>query len=312
MGLSKAVAGIALTLALAATTGISTQQIRTAAPSAVDGTLSTSQGTSLAVARADHQHGPSKTLLPDTTATRDLGSSAAAWRTLYAPLIRTTTSAATATSAVPAFSIEPTATLDANDLVLGVSGISGAAPVFSVDKEGDVTATTVHALGGSSSFTSADIDSWNISSGALSGGGSGLTFDDNTGDISNVNTLTGSSVNVGNVNSSNEIVGTLATVNSLKIGAGTIILHHYSGTASLDYDLSAAGITCQDLTIAVPTGVTGDVIAVGIPNALASTAGVVFSYWESGANVVTVRACDVTSSNPNPAAATVRADVWQH
>jgi hypothetical protein len=81
----------------------------------------------------------------------------------------------------------------------------------------------------------------------------------------------------------------------------------------LDYDLSAAGITCQDIDITGFSSITnGDTVAVGIPVALASTAGVTFSWWVKDASTVTVRACDVTSGNPNPAAATARADVWQH
>jgi hypothetical protein len=82
-----------------------------------------------------------------------------------------------------------------------------------------------------------------------------------------------------------------------------------TGTASLDFDLSGAGITCQDLTISVTGAADGDPVSLGIPNALASMAGVVLDGWVSAVNTVSVRACDVTSGNPNPAAATVRAAV---
>lgn len=109
------------------------------------------------------------------------------------------------------------------------------------------------------------------------------------------------------------VTGALAST-TLAIGAsGTAILKHLSATASLDYDLSGAGITCQDLTITVTGAATGDTAAVGIADALAATAGISFGApWVSASNTVKLRACDVTSSNPNPAAATVRADVWQH
>jgi hypothetical protein len=50
------VGGLAAALAFGATTGITTQQARTAAPTAVTGS-SASEGSSLSFARADHQHG---------------------------------------------------------------------------------------------------------------------------------------------------------------------------------------------------------------------------------------------------------------
>ncbi len=84
-----------------------------------------------------------------------------------------------------------------------------------------------------------------------------------------------------------------------------------TGAASLNYDLSTAGITCQDLTVTVTGAVDGDPVMIGVPTALASTAGVVFTGFVSATNTVTVRACDVTSGNPDPAAATVRATVMK-
>jgi hypothetical protein len=83
----------------------------------------------------------------------------------------------------------------------------------------------------------------------------------------------------------------------------------YEGSASLDFDLSGAGITCQDLTITVTGAASGDEVSLGIPDALASTAGVLFDAWVSATDTVKVRACDVTSGNPNPSAATVKAKV---
>ena len=103
-------------------------------------------------------------------------------------------------------------------------------------------------------------------------------------------------------------------ISGVTINDGALIRGHLSGTASLDFDLSAAGITCQDLTITVTGAAQGstDNVTLAIPTALASTAGVTFDQWVSAADTVTVRACDVTSGNPDPAAATVRADVWEH
>lgn len=109
-----------------------------------------------------------------------------------------------------------------------------------------------------------------------------------------------------------DVTGDIRASANVTIGGGTAITKHLSTTASLDFDLSGAGITCQDLTVTVTGAADGDSVTTGVPNALASTAGVTFNGFVSAANTVTVRACDVTSGNPNPAAATVRADVWQH
>jgi hypothetical protein len=100
-------------------------------------------------------------------------------------------------------------------------------------------------------------------------------------------------------------------VSSLPTGTAAIAGIALTGTTSLDFDLSAAGVTCQDLTMTITGTMDGDAVSIGVPNGLASTAGITLSAWVSAANTVTVRACDVTSSNPNPAAATVRAIVWK-
>jgi hypothetical protein len=57
----------------------------------------------------------------------------------------------------------------------------------------------------------------------------------------------------------------------------------------------------------------GDTVALGIPSALASTGGLIFTGYVSATNTVTVRACNVAArGSANPSAAAVRADVWQH
>jgi hypothetical protein len=86
-----------------------------------------------------------------------------------------------------------------------------------------------------------------------------------------------------------------------------------TGTGSLDYDFSGAGITCHTGggTITVTGAAVGDVVAIGLPAAL-QTSGLMWNAYVSATNTVTVEACDVDSGGSNPAAATVRADVWQH
>jgi len=98
---------------------------------------------------------------------------------------------------------------------------------------------------------------------------------------------------------------------SLTINGGTAITKHLSGTAFLDFDLSGAGITEQDLTITVTGAVAGDVVSLGLPRALQAS-GIACHGFVSAPSTVTVRCHDVTSSDPNPRAAAVRADVWQH
>jgi hypothetical protein len=98
---------------------------------------------------------------------------------------------------------------------------------------------------------------------------------------------------------------------TLKVGGGTTITNHLSATASLNFDFSGGGITEHDLTITVTGAAVGDTCVVGLPTALQVT-GLTFTCFVSATNTVTVRGMDVTSAGPDPAAATVRVDVWLH
>jgi hypothetical protein len=97
----------------------------------------------------------------------------------------------------------------------------------------------------------------------------------------------------------------------LKIGTGAEIIKHLSATASLDFDFSGPGITCQDLMITVPGAADGDTVKIGKPNA-AVTSGVQYFAWVSATDTVTVRGCDLTADNGNPPPQTFRADVDKH
>jgi hypothetical protein len=106
--------------------------------------------------------------------------------------------------------------------------------------------------------------------------------------------------------------GNIATAGSLAIGAGTAITKHSSNAVSLDFPAITAQ-SCTTLTLAVTGAADGDTVALGVPNALASTASTTFSGWVSSADTVTVRACNIgAAAIADPAAATVRADVWKH
>jgi hypothetical protein len=107
---------------------------------------------------------------------------------------------------------------------------------------------------------------------------------------------------------------TLSLSTSLTIGSGgatTAITGHLSATAALNFDLTGAGVTTQDLTIAVTGAALGDTVTLGVPD-VSVNQGVLFFAWVDAADSVTVRAVDVDSSNPNPASGTFRVDVWKH
>lgn len=98
--------------------------------------------------------------------------------------------------------------------------------------------------------------------------------------------------------------------------SGVAITRHLSGTASLDFTALAAN-TCEVLTIAVTNAADADTVTLGVPNALADVDGgterTTFFGWVSAAGTVSVRRCNVTAgATADPAAATVRADAWQH
>ncbi|MBI1746950.1 MAG: hypothetical protein HYR55_10230 [Acidobacteria bacterium] len=101
--------------------------------------------------------------------------------------------------------------------------------------------------------------------------------------------------------------------NSLTIGSGgTAITWHISATSgSLSFGTIPAN-SCASLTLTVTGAADGDSVSLGIPNALASTAGVTFVGWVSAADTVAVKACNVTTMPITPSSASVRADVWKH
>jgi len=111
-------------------------------------------------------------------------------------------------------------------------------------------------------------------------------------------------------------VTSLVTTGTLTVGSGTAMSKVLSATASLDFTALAAN-ACEVLTIAVTGAVDGDVVALGVPTALADVDGAtertVFFGWVSASDVISVRRCNVTAATTaEPAAATVRATVIRH
>ena len=106
---------------------------------------------------------------------------------------------------------------------------------------------------------------------------------------------------------------TFSSAGALSIAGGTAITKHLSAAASLDFPIIGAS-SCQSLTITVTGAADGDTVSLGVPTALAN-ASTTFAVtgFVSAANTVTARICQVaTQASSDPAAATVRADVWQH
>lgn len=101
---------------------------------------------------------------------------------------------------------------------------------------------------------------------------------------------------------------------SLTIGtAGSALTFHRVNTASLDF-AAWAGNDCQGLTVTVTGATDGDGVTLGIPNTIiaVATTSTLFTGYVSAADTVTVRGCKVTAgASADPAAATVRAEVWR-
>lgn len=111
-------------------------------------------------------------------------------------------------------------------------------------------------------------------------------------------------------------------------GAGSLTISGWSSikavltsTKSMDFGATAGG-ACGADTIGIPGAADGDVVTLGIPNALATSdpSQVIYGFVSSS-NVVTVRRCNPCNATgigvscsalADPAAATVRVDVWKH
>lgn len=119
--------------------------------------------------------------------------------------------------------------------------------------------------------------------------------------------------NVGTAYFGGTATSTFNSAGALTIAGGTAIAKHLSATASLDFPVIGAS-SCQSLTITVTGAADGDTVSLGVPTALANASSTfAVTGFVSAANTVTARICQVAASaSSDPAAATVRADVWQH
>lgn len=103
------------------------------------------------------------------------------------------------------------------------------------------------------------------------------------------------------------------TSDNLHFTAGTTrytLAKTLTNTAALDFDLTS--VNYEDLTITVTGAADGDAVSVGVPNASA-TANVIYTWWVSATNTVTVRASRIdVASGANPASGTFRASVIKY
>ena len=103
-----------------------------------------------------------------------------------------------------------------------------------------------------------------------------------------------------------------ADAKKIKIGSAPQIIEHFSVTAALNFGVVAAS-SFEDKTVTVTGALDGDVVALGVPNEVASTSKLSFTGFVSATDVVTVRCTNVsTSASPDPPDATFRVDVWQY
>lgn len=138
-----------------------------------------------------------------------------------------------------------------------------------------------------------------------------------------IGTSNAGSITIGRAGRTTQLAGALGVTQASTLAggvtvgsSGNAISAHYSATASLDFTALAAN-SCEVLTVAVLNAADGDTCSVGVPNALADVDGATerttFFCWVSAAGTASVRRCNHTgSATADPAAATVRADVWKH
>ena len=146
-----------------------------------------------------------------------------------------------------------------------------------------------------------------------------ITIGSGSGTVTSVSVTTANGVSgsVANATTTPAITLTLGAITptSVAINGGATVTKVLSATASLDFGATAAG-TCDSLTITVTGAADGDVVSLGIPNALASSDTYQsFNGFVSATNTVTVKRCNLlnlVTPLSNPAAATVRATVIQH
>lgn len=106
-----------------------------------------------------------------------------------------------------------------------------------------------------------------------------------------------------NGNGTRSVAGIVLGVEADGVWIGENTAIEKSATAALDFP-SIAAAASADLTIALPGAAVGDAVSLGLPAAPA--AGLIFNGFVSAADVVTVRATNITAGAVDAASATYR------
>lgn len=102
---------------------------------------------------------------------------------------------------------------------------------------------------------------------------------------------------------------------NVRIGAGgTPMVEHLSMAFSVTFT-GLKPSTCTTANFTLTGAADGDTVALGVPNAMMTVAGIPsYSAWVSAANTITIRACnlDPNANEKTGASGTIRVDVWEH
>lgn len=141
---------------------------------------------------------------------------------------------------------------------------------------------------------------------------SSLTASKLTGLVPNTSIDTSSFTAMGNsFNGVGQLIK-LDTLGRLVIGGGTPISAHFSTTTILDFD-GLGALSCDDIDVTVTGARDGDSVSLGVKKNLASIGLTFFTGFVKSDDTVTVRRCSLINLLlSNPAAETVRIDVWRH
>jgi hypothetical protein len=132
-----------------------------------------------------------------------------------------------------------------------------------------------------------------------------------------VSVFPGGDVSIGSTNDTAKLaVGSsgqfqVSSAGAVTIGGGTPIAQHISTTAGVTLT-SLAAASCQVSSVSAAGASDGDSVALGVPNALASSGDLVLFGWVSAPDTVSIRACNMGAASIASAAGTVRVDVWKH
>jgi len=210
----------------------------------------------------------------------------------------------------------------------GISSTGGQMPTLSLDT-GVTDARYLQLSGGTLtggvaalSFTGNGAGLTSLNPASLTAGTAGINISGNAAMATNAAALGAvlpanyARRDVGNAFVGNQSVTGNTSTGSISIGGGTAITQHLSATYSITVPPLKPN-TCTNLTRTLNGAVAGgnDTIALGVPGSLMSAGGfLMFQAWESGADAITIRICNVNPNGPASAAVTdtIRLDLWKH